>query len=104
MAMKKNWYKGITATVIAAAMAGAAFSVPAFAIDYDLNYGDVQVGTNKDGSVWSGQTRDNGETYFHYEKKSESNEYERINGKYQHTNQGEVDKKLNVSQGTIEIA
>ena len=103
MAMKKNWYKGITATVIAAAMAGAAFSVPAFAIDYDLNYGDVQVGTNEDGSVWSGQTQDNGETYFHYEKKSD--EYEWISGKYQHTNEtGEVDNELNVSQGTIEIA
>ena len=101
--MKKNWYKGITATVIAAAMAGAAFSVPAFAIDYDLNYGDVQVGTNEDGSVWSGQTQDNGETYFHYEKKSD--EYEWISGKYQHTNEtGEVDNELNVSQGTIEIA
>ena len=104
--MKKNWYKGITATVIAAAMAGAAFSVPAFAIDYDLNYGDVQVGTNEDGSVWSGQTQDNGETYFHYKKKSESDEYEWISGKYQHTNKetGEVDNELNVSQGTIEIA
>lgn len=43
---KKNWYKGLTATAISIAMAGAAFSVPALAIDYDLNVGDVTVDGN----------------------------------------------------------
>ncbi|HIT93920.1 MAG TPA: hypothetical protein IAC43_01920, partial [Candidatus Faecivivens stercoripullorum] len=39
--MKKNWYKGVTATAITLAMAGAAFTVPSMAIDYDLVNGDV---------------------------------------------------------------
>ena len=30
---RKNWYKGISATAITLAMAGAAFSIPAFAGD-----------------------------------------------------------------------
>lgn len=101
---KKNWYKGLTATAITLAMAGAAFSVPALAIDYDLNYGDVHVGSNDDGTVWSGQTQDGGESYFHYETTGTDGQYEFVSGKYQHTNSttGEVDTEVNISQGFVE--
>ncbi len=43
---KRNWYRGLTATAISLAMAGAAFSVPALAINYDLSIGDVTVDGN----------------------------------------------------------
>ncbi len=45
MAVKKNWYKGLTATAIAMAMAGAV-SAPVFAIDYDIANGNVYVDGN----------------------------------------------------------
>lgn len=101
--MKKNWYKGVTATAITLAMAGAAFTVPALAIDYDLNYGDVHVGSNDDGTVWSGQTQDGGNSYFHYETGTDG-QYKFVSGKYQHTNSttGEVDTEVNISQGFVD--
>ena len=96
----KNWYKGLTATAITLAMAGAALTVPAMAIDYDLNYGDVHVGTNGDGTVWSGQTQD-GNNYFHFEN-GQNGSYEFVNGKYQHTQDGITDTQINISQGSIQ--
>ena len=95
--MKKNWYKGITATAITLAMAGAAFTVPAMAIDYDLNYGDVYVGEDETG-VWSGQTNNPDEGYFYYVKSEDS--YYSVEGKYYHKDGG--DNTVNISQGTID--
>lgn len=86
--MKKNWYKGLTATAISLAMAGAAVSVPAFAIEYDLANGDVYVSEKADGTVESWQT--DGNTYeadgitttdFYYKE----GETEKTLGRYQHT-------------------
>lgn len=94
--MKKNWYKGITATAITLAMAGAALTVPAMAIDYDLNYGDVYVGEDETG-VWSGQTNNPDEGYFYYVKSEDSYYY--VEGKYYHKDGG--DNTVNISQGTI---
>ena len=101
----RNWYKGLTATAITVAMAGAAFSVPALAIDYDLNYGDVEIGTDAEGNVWSGQTQD-GKDYFHYVESTNptgEGSYEFVSGKYYHTNTetGAVDTEVNISQGNI---
>ena len=93
----KNWYKGLTATAITLAMAGAALTVPAMAIDYDLNYGDVYVGEDETG-VWSGQSQDGGNTYFHYEQIGTDGQYEFISGKYQHTTD---DATVHITQGTI---
>lgn len=83
--MKKNWYKGLTATAISLAMAGAAVSVPAFAIEYDLANGDVNVGVNADtGSVESWQT--DGTDEFYYALNSETGAWDtKTNGRYQHT-------------------
>lgn len=98
----KNWYKGLTATAITLAMAGAALTVPAMAIDYDLNYGDVYVGEDETG-VWSGQSQDGGNTYFHYEQIGTDGQYEFISGKYQHTNSdGQTDTEINISQGFVD--
>ncbi len=100
--MKKNWYRGLTATAITLAMAGAAFTVPAMAIDYDLNYGDVYVGEDETG-VWSGQSQDGGNSYFHYVTGT-GGQYVFVSGKYQHTNSttGEVDTEVNISQGFVD--
>ena len=96
--MKKNWYRGLTATAITFAMAGAAFTVPALAIDYDLNYGDVYVGEDETG-VWSGQSQDGGKTYFHFEDAGEG--LQRFDSVYVHKNGYDVDNTINISQGTI---
>lgn len=90
---KKNWYKGLTATAITLAMAGAAFTVPAFAIDYDLNYGDVYVeGTE------SWQQNETSGPFYYVPTTSGDGSYEFVSGKYQHTDK---DMSVNISQGTI---
>lgn len=81
--MKKNWYKGLTATAISLAMAGAAVSVPAFAIEYDLANGDVYVSEKEDGTVESWQTDAEGEFYLSQTETGWNGE--RVNSRYQHT-------------------
>ncbi len=89
----KNWYKGLTATAITLAMAGAALTVPAMAIDYDLNYGNVFVeGTES----WQQDTAGN---QFHYVvSNTTEGSYEFVSGKYQHTTD---DATVHITQGTI---
>lgn len=90
----KNWYKGLTATAITLAMAGAALTVPAMAIDYDLNYGNVFVeGTES----WQQDTAGN---QFHYVvSNTTEGSYEFVSGKYQHTAD---DTTVHITQGTID--
>ena len=90
----KNWYKGLTATAITLAMAGAALTVPAMAIDYDLNYGNVFVeGTES----WQQDTAGN---QFHYVvSNTTEGSYEFVSGKYQHTPD---DTTVHITQGTID--
>ncbi len=57
--MKKNWYKGVTATAITVAMAGAAFTVPALAYEYDLSVGDVFVDGNYSWQQGNGTWNEN---------------------------------------------
>ena len=57
--MKKNWYKGLTATAITFAMAGAAFTVPALAYEYDLSVGDVFVDGNYSWQQGNGTWNEN---------------------------------------------
>ena len=80
----KNWYKGLTATAISVAMAGAAFTVPALALDYDLGNGDVFI----DGNL-SWQNGENAEWTS--------------NNPYDHSADG-ADKDINISVGTTDPA
>lgn len=67
--MKKNWYRGLTATAITLAMAGAAFTVPAMAIEYDLTNGDVFVSGNQS---WQNDGTESGDFYYGYDAETDS--------------------------------
>lgn len=91
----KNWYKGLTATAITVAMAGAAFTVPALAIEYDLSNGDVYV----DGTQSWQQDESGKEFYFGYNE-TEGSWSEKTDGRYTHTN----DMNVDISAGTTDPA
>ena len=91
---KKNWYKGLTATAITVAMAGAAFTVPALAIEYDLSNGNVYV---NDTQSW----QNDGTGDFYYGFNSETNSWsDRNEGRYDHV--ANDDYTVNISAGTTD--